>query len=108
MHRVARTAAAAEVWQLACMRRRAALVPVRTALKRERWTQKALVDELKRGPRLSVNRYTLNNYLNGYARIPERVLWAICQIAGMSDRDLLAQDDNATLLIQPARRKPRK
>ncbi len=109
MAKLARSAAAAEVWRQASVERRYALEPLRTDLKRERWTQVLLVDEIKRRVGVRVTRSTLNNYLNGYGRIPERVFWVICKIAGTDEEAIIGRvADKATLLQQPAKKRAKK
>jgi len=98
-----------EAWREQTRERRAAMAVVKAAMKKTRWTQTGLAKELGQPPmRLTVPLPTLNYWLNGYTRIPESTLWAICKIVGgVEVADVTAAIADEAMLIQP-KRKPHK
>ena len=89
--------------------RKYALAPLREALEREGRKQAWLVRQLDERVGIQVNGRTLNNYLNGYARIPRNVLSAACWIAGAQERDITERIADDTMLFQqPAKAKAKR
>lgn len=108
--RTARSAAATLRWREQTAERRYALEPLKLALKREGRTQAWLARTLRERTGIAVTRASLNGYLNGYSRIPQKHLSALCWIAGARETDITWRIAEEETLIQPVRgtRKPRK
>lgn len=108
-----RTAAGMAAWREQRAERVYALQPLRDALKREGRRQAWLIEALHERTGIEMTRSTLNNYLNGYARIPQKQLSALCWIAGAREAEITWRIADEETLIQPVRgtrspRKPRK
>lgn len=94
--------------------RKYALVPLKSALEREGRKQSWLRNQLHDRMGIELGQTRLSNYLNGYARVPQAVLSAMCWILStkqhpIAETDVLDRVPDEALLIQPARRgKPRK
>ena len=106
---MARSVDGEALWRRQVALRREAMAPLKAALVREGRSQTWLLRELKARVRISLSVSLLRAYLNGYARIPQRVLSAACWIAGVQESAITVRvDDEALLIQQPRTRKQRR
>ena len=101
---LARTAVAAEMWRQQIAARKYALEPLKAVLRREGRTQAWLARQLGERVAMQVSRRQLSDYLNGYARIPQRVLSAACWIAGAREADVMTRIADEEVLLQQPRK----
>ena len=106
---MARSAEAVELWRRQIAVRKYALAPLKAALTREGRTQTWLVEQLRTQTGIAVKWSRLNSYFNGYARIPQQMLAAVCRILSTRENpvwesDITTRVTDTAVLIQPPRR----